>query len=70
MAALSVVVLDPWGQGGATLVVAGEDLSVGPLGRQGAVAAFDLAVPPWGQCGLMKIWRAPIEAQTSRSEYL
>src|SRR3954454_6710115 len=46
VAASSVVVLDPGGKGGGALVVAGEDLAVGPLGDQGAVEPFDLAVLP------------------------
>lgn len=37
VAALSVVVIRPWRKGGCSLVVAGEDLSVGPLGGQSAV---------------------------------
>jgi hypothetical protein len=39
-------VLDPGGKGGGAFVVAGEDLAVGPLGGQGAVESFDLAVLP------------------------
>lgn len=46
MAAFSVVVLEPWGKGGGAGLVAGEGLAVGPLGRQGAVESFDLAVLP------------------------
>src|SRR3954465_1521403 len=46
VAASRVVVLDPGGKGGGALVVAGEDLAVGPLGDQGAVEPFDLAVLP------------------------
>src|SRR3954453_22881966 len=45
--ASSVVVLDPRGKGGGAFVVVGEDLAVGPLGDQGAVEAFGLAVLPW-----------------------
>ena len=51
MAAFSVVVLEPGRKGGCSLLVAGEDLPVGPLGLQGAVEAFDLAVLP-GAVGL------------------
>src|SRR5918998_5509024 len=46
VAASSVVVLEPGGKGGGALVVAGERLPVGPLGDQGAVESFDLAVLP------------------------
>src|SRR3982751_814249 len=46
VAASSVVVLDPRGKGGGALVVAGEDLAVGPFGGQRAVEPFDLAVLP------------------------
>ena len=46
MAALSVVVLEPGCKGGCAVVVGEEDLAVGPLGEQGAVEAFDLAVLP------------------------
>src|SRR5699024_12226168 len=37
---------EPGRKGSGSLGVAGEDLSVGPLGLQGAVEAFDLAVLP------------------------
>src|SRR4051794_16028748 len=43
---VQVVVVEPGGQEGGTVVVAGEDPGVGPLGTQGAVEAFDLAVDP------------------------
>jgi hypothetical protein len=46
VAASSVVVLDPGGKGSCAFVVPGEGLAVGPLGGQGAVEAFDLAVLP------------------------
>ena len=46
MAASSVVVLQPGRKGGGSIGVAGEDLPVGPLGLQGAVEAFYLAVLP------------------------
>src|SRR3954451_25422930 len=39
-------VVEPGGQEGGALVVAGEDPGVGPFGAQGAVEAFDLAVGP------------------------
>src|SRR4051794_8323301 len=43
---VQVVVVEPGGQEGGTVVVAGEDPGVGPLGTQGAAEAFDLAVGP------------------------
>ncbi len=46
MASSIVVEVEPGREGCAALVVAGEDLAVGPLGLQGAVEAFDLAVLP------------------------
>jgi hypothetical protein len=46
MASLSVVVVDPGCKGCSLLGVTGEDLSVGPLGLQGAVEAFYLSVLP------------------------
>jgi len=46
VAALSVVVLQPGGKGLGSLVVAGEDLPVGPFGGEGAIEAFDSAVLP------------------------
>ena len=46
MAAFSVVVLEPGRKGSGALVVGGEDLAVGPLGGQGSVEPFDLAVLP------------------------
>jgi hypothetical protein len=51
VATLSVVVLEPGRKGGGAFVVGEEDLPVGPLGLQGAVEAFDLAVLP-GAVGL------------------
>ena len=47
MTSSSVVVLDPGRKRGGALGVAGEHLPVGPLGLQGAVQSFDLAVLPW-----------------------
>ena len=58
VAAFSVVVLEPGGKGGGAVVVAGEDLPVGPFGGQGAVEPFDLAVLPWA-VGRMNLWVAP-----------
>ncbi len=46
MASVSVVVIEPGGKGAVPVVVAGEDLAVGPSGEQGAVEAFHLAVLP------------------------
>src|SRR5512139_1058881 len=51
VATFSVVVLKPWRKSGGALLVGGEDLAVGPLGGQGAVEPFDLAVLP-GAVGL------------------
>lgn len=42
-----VVVVDEVWQSGCALVVAGEDLAVGPFGGEGAVESFDFAVLPW-----------------------
>ena len=52
MAAFSVVVLEQWRKGRCPVVVAGEDLSVGPFGGQGAVESLDLPVCQ-GQWGLL-----------------
>jgi hypothetical protein len=41
-----VVVVDEVWQGCGSLIVAGEDLPVGPLVGEGSVEAFDLAVLP------------------------
>lgn len=46
MAAWSVVGVQPGCKSGGALGVGGEDVPVGPLGLQGAVEAFDLAVLP------------------------
>jgi hypothetical protein len=46
VAALSVVVLDPGGKGCGALSVAGEGVSVGPFGLQGAIETLDFAVLP------------------------
>src|SRR5215210_3274793 len=46
VASSSVVVLEPGRKGGGALVVAGEDLPVGPLGLQGPVQPLDLPVLP------------------------
>ena len=46
MASLSVVVLEPGRKSGSSLVVAGEDLPVGPFGLHGSVESLDLAVLP------------------------
>ena len=46
MAAFIVVVVQPWGKGISSGLVAGEGLAVGPVGLQGAVEPFDLAVLP------------------------
>src|SRR3954454_11223095 len=43
---VQVVVVEPGGQEGRAVVVAGEGPGVGPLGAQGAVEAFDFAVGP------------------------
>ena len=47
MAAASVVVVEPGCKRGGAFGVGGEDVPVGPLGLQGPVEAFDLAVLPW-----------------------
>jgi hypothetical protein len=47
VAAPSVVVLQPGRKCRGAFGIADEDLSVGPLGLQGAVQALDLAVLPW-----------------------
>ncbi len=47
MSPLMVVVVDPWCQSCAALVVAGEYLPVGPFGLEGPVEAFHFAVLPW-----------------------
>lgn len=44
MALLIVVLVQPGDKGGATGVVGGDDLAVGPIGLRCAVVAFDLAV--------------------------
>jgi hypothetical protein len=54
VASSNVVVLEPGRKSGCSLGVAGEDLSVGPVGLPGAVEALDAYRLP-GQCGLMKI---------------
>lgn len=46
MAAFSAVVLEPRRKSGGALVIAGEDLAVGPLAGQGAVKALYLPVLP------------------------
>ena len=46
MASLVVVVVEPWCQGCAALVVADEHLTVCPFGLQGPVEAFHFAVLP------------------------
>ena len=46
MASSSVVVLEPGGKGVASGLVAGKGLPKGPVGLEGAVAAFDIAVLP------------------------
>lgn len=46
MVTFSVVVLDPWCKCSCALLVAGEDLTVGPFGGEGAVESFDLSVLP------------------------
>lgn len=44
VAALSVVVLNPRGNGGGAVIVTRECLPIGPLGGQGAIEAFSLVM--------------------------
>ena len=46
MVTFSVVVLDPWCKCSCALLVAGDDLTIGPFGGEGAVESFDLSVLP------------------------
>jgi hypothetical protein len=66
VATLIVVGLEPGRKGGGELVVAVEDLPVGPLGLQGAVETLDLAVLPRA-VGRMNFWTMLCGAQMSRS---
>jgi transposase len=61
------VVVEPGRKSCGAVVVAGEDLAVGPLGGQRAVQPFDLSVLPRavGRMNFCRIWW---EAQTSRSD--
>jgi hypothetical protein len=47
VATVVVVVLEPWSEGCGPVVVAREDVPVGPFGLQCSVEPFDLAVLPW-----------------------